>query len=158
MAGLVTTMTRHRREVHGRKVPANSPAGPWDAARAFALSLPAATEDLPWGDTVIKVKAKPGVPQWRTQGEGVHGPMFLWLGRREVDRPAMAVKLTRSYDAAVALAAATPTTMSGLGKWGWLTVGFDAVGHDLVEDWIAESYRNVAPKRIVASVRATRDT
>lgn len=129
-----------------------TPADRWDTARAFALTLPAATEDLPWGDTVIKVKTKPGVPVWRTRGEGVHGPMFLWLGRRDADRPAMAVKLTRSYDAAVALAAASPTTMSGLGQWGWLTVVLEAADDHLAEDWIEESYRNVAPQRLVAQI------
>jgi hypothetical protein len=127
-----------------------SPADRWDAARAFALRRPAAAEDRPWGDTVIKVRTKPGVPRWRTQGEGVHGPMFVWLGRRDADAPAMAVKLTASSDTAVALAGAAPTTMSGLGQWGWLTVRLEAADDDLVEDWIEESYRNVAPKRIVA--------
>lgn len=72
--------------------------------------------------------------------------MFLWLGRRAVDQPAMAVKLTRSYDSAVALAAASPTTMSGLGQWGWLTVGLGAADDDLIEEWIEESYRIVAPR------------
>jgi hypothetical protein len=125
-----------------------SSAARWDAARAFALRLPAATEDLPWGDTVIKVRTKPGVPRWRTRGEGVHGPMFLWLGRRDADEPAMAVKLTTSYDTAIALAGASPTTMSGLGQWGWLTIRLAEAAVDLVEDWIDESYRNVAPKRV----------
>src|SRR6266550_215781 len=128
----------------------------WDAARAFALSLPNAEEDSPWDDVVVKVRLKPGVPPWRKFGEGVYGPMFLWLGRREVDTPSVSVKLSRSHDAAVAIAGATPTTMSGLGHWGWLTVMVDRVDGDLIEDWIEESYRNVAPKRIVSELDRSR--
>ena len=124
----------------------------WDAARAFALSLPAAAEDAPWDEVVVKVQTRPGVPGWRKYGEGVFGPMFLWLGKRDAPEPSASVKLTRSYDAAVTLGRATPTTMSGLGKWGWLTVVLDRVDIDLVEDWIVESYRNVAPKRIAAAL------
>lgn len=31
-----------------------------DTVREFALALPAAAEDFPWGETVIKVRRKPG--------------------------------------------------------------------------------------------------
>ena len=126
----------------------------WDAARAFALSLPAAEEDFPWDDVVIKVRTKPGVPRWRKFGEGVHGPMFLWLGKRDAGNAAASVKLNLSYDAAMAIAGATPTTLSGLGQWGWLTVALSRVEVDLLEDWIEESYRTVAPWRIVGGLDA----
>ena len=122
----------------------------WDAVRAYALGLPAAEEDFPWGETVIKVRRKPGVPPCRK--EGVYGPMFLWMGQREAEAPAVCVKLTRSYEEAVAIAQATPTTMSGLGQWGWLTVRLSAADIRLVCDWVDESYRNVAPKRFVAEL------
>ena len=135
------------------KGPSSGAVG-WDAARAFALGLPSAEEDGPWGETVVKVRRKPGVPPWRKAGEGVNGPMFLWLGRRDAETPVLSVKLTRSYDTAVALAGATPTTMSGLGQWGWLTLPLASVDDELVRDWIEESYRNVAPKRCVAELDA----
>jgi hypothetical protein len=122
----------------------------WDAVRAFALGLPAAEEDFPWGETVIKVRRKPGVPPWRK--EGVHGPMFLWMGQRDSDSPAVCVKLTSSYEEAVAVAHATPTTRSGLGQWGWLTVRLRNVGVPLACDWVEESYRNVAPRRFVVEL------
>ena len=122
----------------------------WDAVRAFALRLPAAEEDFPWGETVIKVRRKPGIPPWRK--EGVHGPMFLWLGQRDAAPPAMCVKLTKSYEEAVAVARATPTTISGLGQWGWLTVRLTDVDALLAGDWVDESYRIVAPKRFVAEL------
>src|SRR5438552_6324206 len=93
----------------------------WDIVRAFALGLPAAAEDFPWAESVIKVeKRSSDPPPWR-RGL-VHGPMFLWLGSRDTDSHAVSVKLTFSYDQAVALAKAIPTAASGLGQWGWLTV------------------------------------
>ena len=78
----------------------------WDEVRGFALGLPAAEEDFPWGETVIKVRRKPGIPPWRK--EGVHGPMFLWMGQRDADAPSVCVKLSRAYEEAVAVAGATP--------------------------------------------------
>lgn len=126
----------------------------WDAAREFALALPAAAEDAPWGETVIKVRRKDGAPPWRRGGDGVHGPMFLWLGQRSANAPVVAVKLAGSYEAAVALAQAAPTTMSGLGQWGWLTVPLAPVDVPLLCDWIEESYRGVAPRRLVDELDA----
>ena len=127
----------------------------WDAARAFALGLPGAAEDFPWGETVIKVPRKPGVPPWLKEG-GIFGPMFLWMGRRDATTPFVCVKLTRSYEEAVAVASAERTTISGLGQWGWLTVRLAEVDIALVCDWIEESYRNVAPRRFVAQLDARR--
>ena len=54
----------------------------WDEVRRFALGLPAAEEDFPWGETVIKVRRKAGIPPGRK--EGVHGAMFLWMGQRDL--------------------------------------------------------------------------
>ena len=123
----------------------------WDAVREFALGLPGAAEDFPWGETVIKVPRKPGVPPWMKQG-GVYGPMFLWMGRRHAEVPFVCVKLTTSYEEAVAVASAERTTISGLGQWGWLTVRLAEVDVALVCDWVEESYRNVAPRRFVAAL------
>jgi hypothetical protein len=128
----------------------------WDDLRAFALRLPAAEEDAPWGETVIKVRRKPGVPPWRKDGTGVHGPMFLWLGRRDARAAAVCVKLTGSYDEAVHVGCAVPTTISGLGQWGWLTVPLAGIDMALARDWVEESYRNVAPTRLVAELDARR--
>ena len=129
---------------------ARASARTWDEVREFALGLPAAAEDFPWDETVIKVRRKPGIPPWRK--EGVHGPMFLWMGRRDAETLAVCVKLTTSYEEAVALADAVPTTISGLGQWGWLTVPLGAVDLPLLREWVEESYRNVAPRRFVAEL------
>ena len=127
----------------------------WDAVREFALGLPGAAEDFPWGETVIKVPRKPGVPPWMKEG-GVYGPMFLWMGRRDAKVPFVCVKLTTSYEEAVAVASAERTTISGLGQWGWLTVRLAEVDVTLVCDWVEESYRNVAPRRFLAALDARR--
>ncbi|GAA5019537.1 MmcQ/YjbR family DNA-binding protein [Actinopolymorpha pittospori] len=120
----------------------------WDEVRKFALGLPCAIEDFPWGQAVIKVDHPPGPAR-----DGlVRGPMFLWLGSRDAVAPAVSVKLTASYDQAVALSGAAPMTMSGLGQWGWLTIPLAGADLDLVRDWVEESYRNVAPKKFVAEL------
>jgi hypothetical protein len=48
------------------------------------------------------------------------------MGQQAARPPAVCVKLTRSCDEAVAVARATPPTISGLGQWGWLNVSLDA--------------------------------
>jgi predicted DNA-binding protein (MmcQ/YjbR family) len=128
----------------------------WDRVREFALSLPAAAEDFPWGESVVKARTKPGIPSWRKDGAGVLGPMFLWLGFRTAELHAISVKLTTSHEAAIALGGATPTTMSGLGQWGWLTVSLASVEVDLACDWVEESYRAVAPRRLVSQLQSGR--
>ena len=114
--------------------------------RAVALAFPRAIEDFPWGESVIKVDH----PQRKYANGLAVGPMFLWLGPPE--RAAVAVKLRTSYDEAVAVAGAAPTTMSGLGHWGWLTVPLAEVDLDLIELWLEESYRTVAPKWLAAEL------
>jgi predicted DNA-binding protein (MmcQ/YjbR family) len=111
--------------------------------RAFALSLPEAVEDFPWGERVVKVNRK----------------VFVFLGHDErSDPPLMSVKLDESHAHALAIDGAEPTGY-GLGRAGWVTVPLagDAVTVDLLRDWIEESYRIVAPKRLVAELagRAT---
>jgi hypothetical protein len=123
----------------------------WSIVREFALSLPAAAEDFPWGESVIKVGRRDvAPPSWR-RGL-VHGPMFLWLSRCDAESHAVHVKLTHCYDQARDMAGAAPTATSGLGQWGWLTVPLAAVNVDLLCEWVEESYRNVAPKKVVAQL------
>ena len=117
----------------------------WDAVREFALTLPAAFEDFPWDVPVIKVATGSKWP-----------PLFLWLGKRDAENPAVYVKLTESYDQAVAVAGAFPTTMSGVGHWGRLTIPLPVTDLDLLLDWIDESYRNVAPRKLVAELDGMR--
>lgn len=106
-----------------------------EAARAFAMSLPEATEDFPWGELVVKVKGK----------------VFVFLGRSEPGQPfGFSVKLPNSAHDALALPFAKPTGY-GLGRAGWVSLSLpsdDAVEMEQVQAWILESYRTVAPKRL----------
>jgi predicted DNA-binding protein (MmcQ/YjbR family) len=106
--------------------------------RAFALSLPDASEDFPWGERVAKV----------------NGKVFVFLGHdEETGPPLMTVKLVESHGHALALEGAGRTGY-GLGRAGWVNVPLhaDGVTMDLLRDWIEESYRIVAPKRLVAEL------
>lgn len=99
-----------------------------DTAR-HALSLPETWEDHPWGDHVAKVGRR----------------IFAFLGADTVG-----VKLPESAEYAQALGAASPMAY-GLGRHGWVTVDLEhqSVDRALVREWIEESYRAIAPKRLV---------
>ena len=97
---------------------------------AFALSLPDAWEDHPWGDTVVKVRKK----------------IFVFLGPER-----LTVKLDESHPHALSIAGAVRTGY-GLGKAGWVTVPFAGLPRDLLHDWIEESYLLVAPKRLATAL------
>jgi predicted DNA-binding protein (MmcQ/YjbR family) len=104
--------------------------------RDFALSVPGTREDFPWGERVAKVGNK----------------VFVFLGHDdETERSLVTVKLIESHGHALAIKGAAPAGY-GLGRAGWVTVPLKAkgVGSELVCDWIEESYRIVAPKRLVA--------
>jgi len=104
---------------------------------AFALSLPEAVEEHPWGEDVAKVR----------------GRIFVFLGAPGSSRPHVTVKLVESHGHALSIDGAEPTGY-GLGKAGWVNVPLRAKGvqPDLVCDWIEESYRIVAPKRLSAQL------
>lgn len=112
-----------------------------DAARlrAVALAYPEATEDFPWGHTAVKVRGK----------------AFLFLSG-EAGTLSVTCKLPASHGAALLLPFASPTGY-GLGKSGWVTASFpeaQAAPVELLAEWIGESYRAVAPKKLAALVEA----
>jgi predicted DNA-binding protein (MmcQ/YjbR family) len=104
--------------------------------REFALSLPEAWEDFPWGERVVKVGKK----------------VFVFLGHEERAQ-LVTVKLAESHAHALSIDGAAPTRY-GLGRAGWVNVPVRAEGvtPELLCDWIEESYRIVAPKRLVAEL------
>jgi predicted DNA-binding protein (MmcQ/YjbR family) len=109
-----------------------------------ALSYPGAFEDFPWGERVAKVNKK----------------IFAFFGADDSDGSAMAVKLPTSCDFALSFASATPAGY-GLGKAGWVRFDFgnpDCPEVDLLLDWLDESYRAVAPKRLVTELDEQRKT
>ncbi len=106
--------------------------------RAYALGFPEAYEDFPWEERVIKVRGK----------------IFAFLGMVD-DRFRLGVKLTHSNQAALGMASVQPSGY-GLGRAGWVTVWVKKPGQppvDLLKVWIDESYRTVAPKKLVGSLR-----
>jgi predicted DNA-binding protein (MmcQ/YjbR family) len=108
--------------------------------REFALGLPAAYEDHPWGETVVKVNKK----------------FFVFFGMDADLESALTfgVKLPDSSAQALELSYTEPSGY-GMGKYGWVSVRFpsgDKPPVDLFLRWIEESYRAIAPKRLVAQL------
>jgi len=103
--------------------------------RNFALSLPGAWEDSPWDEVVVKVGKK----------------IFVFLGSPEQVVPSISVKLTASHGHAMSVPGAEPTGY-GMGKAGWVTVPLASTPGELGCDWIEESYRNIAPKKLTAQL------
>ena len=104
--------------------------------RDYAMTFPESTEDHPWGHRAIKVKGK----------------SFLFLGgEKDTKELSLSVKLPNSRDMAADLPFSEPTGY-GLGKSGWVTARFAKVGDvpvDMLKAWIDESYRAIAPKKLV---------
>jgi predicted DNA-binding protein (MmcQ/YjbR family) len=106
-----------------------------EAIRQKALSYPETNEDHPWGESAFKVKGKTFV----FMGEGEAGMSF-------------SIKLGDSRDLAMALPGSQPTHY-GLGKKGWVTIRpTPKTSLDVLYFLIDESYRTIAPKRMVAQL------
>ena len=106
----------------------------------FALSLPEAWPDRPWGDRVAKVGKK----------------IFLFTSGPESDRPVITTKLPESRDHALSYPEAFPTRY-GLGKHGWVTIFVDTVPdeeREVLFDFVEESYRAIATKTLVKRLDA----
>jgi len=104
--------------------------------RRHALVYPGAYEEFPWGERVIKVNKK----------------IFLFL-HGDAKTLRVTTKLPLSYGAALLAPFAKPTGY-GLGKSGWVTASFSGKEHvpyDILQGWIDESYRAIAPKRLIAA-------
>jgi len=115
--------------------PAQDTDGPRADLLAYALSLPGAWEDHPWGETVVKVGKK----------------VFVFFGRPDGGGLSLSVKLPDRAAEALSLPFVTPTGY-GLGRAGWVTARFapgEGVLTGWLKDWILESYRAVAPARLV---------
>jgi predicted DNA-binding protein (MmcQ/YjbR family) len=106
--------------------------------REHALGLPGAYEDFPWDESVVKVAKK----------------VFVFLGAGEAaETPGCSVKLRESHDQAMTVPGVAPMGY-GLGRAGWIYLPFgdDAPPVEVLGDWVEESYRLVAPKRLVAEL------
>jgi len=106
--------------------------------RTFALAFPEVREDHPWGHSAFKVKNK----------------TFLFLAT-DGGELSLSVKLPESGNFALMQPYAKPTEY-GLGKSGWVTARFAANEKPplpLLERWVDESYRAIAPKKLVAGLK-----
>jgi predicted DNA-binding protein (MmcQ/YjbR family) len=106
--------------------------------RAYALKFPETREDLPWGESAIKVRSKTFV--------------FMRCSKTEMG---LSVKLTDHHEFALEYPFTKPTAY-GLGKSGWVSCTFsgkDKPPLDVLKAWIDESYRNIAPKKLLAELK-----
>ena len=105
--------------------------------RKLALAYPEAYEEMPWGHHAIKVK----------------GRAFVFLAA-DKSTFSLSAKLPSSAGVAVELPFASPTEY-GLGRSGWVTARFARTARvpvEILELWIDESYRAIAPKRLVTQL------
>ena len=103
--------------------------------RAFGLAYPGAHTKSPWpGHLDLAVNDK----------------TFAYLSN-EGEPFGISCKLPDSADVALLLPFCTPTAY-GLGKSGWVSARFPAgkaLPVDMLKEWIDESYRAQAPKKLV---------
>jgi len=108
-----------------------------DRLRELALAFPEVREEFPWGHSAMKVKGK----------------AFVFLSASE-EGLSLSMKLPSSGVMALMLPFASPTGY-GLGKSGWITCQFapgDEIPFELLQEWLDESYRAIAPKKLVAKL------
>jgi predicted DNA-binding protein (MmcQ/YjbR family) len=108
-----------------------------EALRQVCLAYPEAAEEFPWGHSAFKVRKK----------------TFLFLAGNP-DGVSLSAKLPDSNEGALTLPFTTPTGY-GLGRSGWVSAKFasdDDLPMPLLEAWIDESYRAVAPKKLVKTL------
>ena len=128
---------------HDRTKPSARTARSEGAIAAYAAAFPETREDNPWGERAFKVKGKTF--------------LFMSAGGNGLG---LSVKLPESGSIALKLPFAEPTGY-GLGKSGWVSAQFaaaDDVPVELLREWIDESYRAIAPKKLVAALAAAGGT
>ena len=105
----------------------------FETLRRHGLALPEAVEEFPWGHSALKVRGK----------------TFVFLNQSE-EELSLSVKLPASRDFALIFDWAEPTGY-GLGRSGWVSARFgpdDEPDLELLERWIVESYKAIAPKKL----------
>jgi predicted DNA-binding protein (MmcQ/YjbR family) len=106
-----------------------------DRLRELSLAFPEVREEFPWGHSAMKVRGK----------------AFVFFSLLD-DVLSLSMKLPSSGVMALMLPFASPTGY-GLGKSGWVTSRFapgDEIPFELLQEWLEESYRAIAPKKLAA--------
>ena len=118
------------------------PQSPLDQIRSIASKYQEAERTFLLGDhEVFRVRKK----------------VFVWLGKTEDGGTYLSVKLKDSQDAALMLPFVSPAGY-GMSKWGWIAATFPKgkLPRELLTQWIDESYRHTAPKRLLQPQRPLR--
>ena len=103
--------------------------------RKHCLSYPKSEESFPWGESAFKVQGK----------------TFVFMSDGE-DGVSFSVKVPQSRDLALSFPGSEPTHY-GLGSKGWVTLRPTAkMAKHVIEFLVDESYRAVAPKKVVAEL------
>lgn len=106
-----------------------------------AAAYPTVTEDRPWGHRAFKVNKK----------------AFLFMATQSGEL-SLSLKLPKSRGQALEHHFAEPTGY-GLGRSGWISSSFksgDDVPLPLLLEWLDESFRAIAPKRLLVELESTR--
>ena len=112
--------------------------------RAFGLTLPGAHGKAPWPEH---------------DDLAVNDKTFAYLPAAGAERFTLSVKLPYTHPVALDLPYAKPTAY-GLGRSGWVSFGpadDEIPSLDQLKEWIEESYRAQAPKRLVKALDAMMD-
>lgn len=110
----------------------NDPAAVRRRLHDYALQLPEAWEDHPWGESVAKVGKK----------------VFAFFGADGSAEPGVWLKLNASQPLALAQPGVEPAGY-GLGKSGWVSVKIGPeTPPEMLREWLEESYRAIAPKKL----------
>lgn len=113
-----------------------------DALRKLGLTFPGAHLKSPWPTH---------------EDLAVNDKTFAYLST-DGEPFSISCKLPETHEAALALPHTEPTGY-GLGRSGWVTATppeDDMLPMDLLEEWLEESYRAQAPKRLVKQLDAAR--
>ncbi len=120
--------------MHDHDPPSDEIRRACDALAAVCLGYPEAHEDNPWGERAFKVKGK----------------VFVFASATATGL-SCTVKLPVSHAEALDEPFASRTGY-GLGKHGWVSARFapgDTIPFATLRAWIDESFRAVAPKKLV---------
>jgi predicted DNA-binding protein (MmcQ/YjbR family) len=112
--------------------------GPLDIVRSLASRYPEAEKAFLFGDhEVFRVRKK----------------VFVWLGEGQEGGTYVSVKLKDSQALALMLPFVTPSAY-GMAKWGWISADIPRgkFSADLVRQWLDESYRHTAPKKLLTQL------